>query len=209
MVHYSEFEATKARQAELQEKIRRGQIATVTKCEDFIDRQNAAIVDLLNWDFESGESVFPNNLKETDGKPEGARYCYLRDIVLAANKSYLLPLASEIEAVVNSVTENNYMAAMSANRAALKLISGMDKDFLKNLVGVRAHAINSGKYELYGYRQKIPLWTLLDALARHMLKILFISDIDEESGFHHFGHMSANLVMIDAQLRLHHGCPNA
>ena len=74
-------------------------------------------------------------------------------------------------------------------------------DVLKDLIRLRNQAISSGKYTLDGYKEKIDLHLLFDALARHFLKYSFGDIIDTESGYLHKSHMLANVLIIRYQIR--------
>jgi hypothetical protein len=79
------------------------------------------------------------------------------------------------------------------------------KDKLKlvnNLISLREQAISSGKYDKYSYRKKIDIEKLFDAAARHYIKYIFNIEKDEESGFTHLAHITANLIMIHVQLKI-------
>lgn len=142
-------------------------------------------------------------LKQSEGKAKGARYCYLGEHSLAMNLNKYYQLETMLKDLTDSVDMKNTAAVKHCCEMALHAVRDLDDDFITNLCGVRANAVASGKYQLYGYRKAIPIEELLDAAARHFLKIIYIGDIDEESGFHHLGHIAANLLMINTQARLH------
>ena len=145
-------------------------------------------------------------LKETKGKAEGARYCYLGEHSVLMNKNEYLHLELLLKDLV-SLVEENVEGNMSIHicEEILKEVRELDNKFLINLCGVRAQALSSGKYELLSYREEISISYLLDAAARHLLKLIYLEEIDEESGYHHLGHIAANVIMISTQLRLHSG----
>ena len=103
--------------------------------------------------------------------------------------------------LVQLVDQGHEESAMYTAEEMLKDLRDLDKDFLNNLIAVRAGALASGKYTVESYKEEIDVNLLLDATARHLLKVIHIGDIDEESGIHHYGHIAANLIMIHTQIR--------
>lgn len=140
-------------------------------------------------------------LKETKGKAAGARYCFLTDIGKTTVSQYP-QLGEHLAAIVRAQDQNNHLEAM--NNVANLLPTLMSNSTLNEVIAVRAQALESGKYLVEGYREKIAINLLLDAAARHYLKMLFVSDVDEESGHTHIAHIIANLIIIHTQLRLYH-----
>lgn len=140
--------------------------------------------------------------KETSGKAKDARYCFFPDITLAFNKTEYYHLALLLKDLTNLVDmkENGY--AQNLARSALLEVNSLDDNFMMNLCGARADGLK--KYSLDNYREEIPVQSLLDAAARHLIEILRGRETDEYSGFHHLGHIAANLIMIETQLRIHH-----
>jgi len=136
-------------------------------------------------------------LKESDGKAEDARYCFLADIADVVNPQYS-GLGDSLSILVRAVEHNDKSEAL---KYTSDVIRELRSDTLMNdLIGVRAQALNSGKYTFESYREPIDVNLLLDAAARHFLKILFVGDLDEESGFPHTAHIAANIIMIHTQL---------
>lgn len=222
MSHYYDEELAKvAEDLRMQARIQRGEVATVTTCDDFepfhdveepedlVHTPEDNIVDMLALDMDGDypliEGLPGQELKETTGKAEGARYCYLGEHSILTNKNQYFNLETILKSLVEAVDEEAYFSARHIVEVALQAVRDLDDDFLTNLITVRAHALSSGKYTLDSYREEIDINLLLDATARHLLKILHVGDIDEESGVHHLGHIAANLIMIDVQLRLYHG----
>lgn len=140
-------------------------------------------------------------LKETAGKPEGARYCFLTDIGSTIDHPYS-HIGKHLAAIVREQDNNNPQASMYIIENLLPTL--IDSSNLSELIGVRADALASGKYVTESYREKIDVNLLLDAAARHYLKLLFVENIDAESGYPHIAHITANLIIIHTQLRLHH-----
>lgn len=149
------------------------------------------------------------SLKDTKGKAHGARYCYLADIakvaidhgdITTAAYNEILLLGQHLSIIVASVDDNNINNAQYYCSEVLNDL--IDERTLPQLVGVRAHALSSGKYSVDGYREPIDVNLLLDAAARHFLKMLFVNGIDEESGFLHEAHIAANVIMLHTQLEL-------
>lgn len=143
----------------------------------------------------------PKPLKETAGKAEGARFCFLPDIAKLMSEDYNT-LGELLSLIVSGVETNNKTQAMYYCTQVLEELA--DEHTMNDLIGVRAQALSSGKYTFESYREKIDVNLLLDAAARHFLKILFVSNTDEESGFPHTAHLAANVIMIHTQLELHH-----
>lgn len=163
-----------------------------------------------------GELVegFPTNklgglLKETAGKAKDARYCYLEDIARVAFDhgnmcgtlyDHFVKLGEYLAIITIALDDNNIENAQYYCSEALNEI--MEFINISQVIGVRADALNSGKYTVEGYREPIDTKLLMDAAARHFLKILFEDEIDNESGFRHEAHIAANMIMIHTQLEL-------
>jgi hypothetical protein len=167
------------------------------------------IVDSLNPWYNRLEEMESTPLKETKGKAHDARYCYLYDIAKVVfdhensdiSQKYI-DIGEMLAIIVESVEDNN---VANAEYYCSEILNNLiNERTLHELVGVRAHALSSGKYTLDGYRGEIDVKLLLDAAARHFLKILFVDKTDEESGFSHDAHIAANVIMVHTQLRLHH-----
>ena len=146
-------------------------------------------------------------LKDTEGKAADARLCFIQDIAEVAldhgvePELDLITLGEYLYIINESVAVGNISNAEYYCSEALHL--AMDDDnALFNLISVRAQALGSGKYEVDSYREKLDINLLLDAAARHFLKMLFEGDIDEESRLPHSAHIAANMVMIHTQLKL-------
>lgn len=136
-------------------------------------------------------------LKESDGKAQDARFCFLGDIAATVNEDYQ-ELGAALSSIVSGVESNDICGAKFYCYEVMHLLS--NEQLMNDLVGVRAQALNSGKYTFESYKEDIDVNLLLDAAARHLLKILFVGDIDEESGFPHVAHIAANIIMIHTQL---------
>lgn len=200
---------------ETREKARNERYATVTMYDDLKDED----VNMTHYqDFYEmeqnmqGEAQEKNiveqlglhdeKLKETKGKFGGARYCYLGRHAEIRNDAdeELINLESALEDLVRLVDNKETVFARQTIQDALLNISGLDSKFLENLTAVRMHALESGKYTVESYKERISINLLLDAAARHFLKYIYISKLDEESGITHLAHIAANLIMIDTQI---------
>lgn len=192
MSHYDEEIAQAAYELRMKERIRDGSVATVTTCDDFIDD------DLYNI-----HPVVDQEKKQTIGKAEGARYCYLRDIAFAFDVDIkYCTIADNLADMVDNYDKQLYETMLCDIVATLEYIKE-SFDVYEDLVSLRYNAIKSGKYKINSYREPLDINLLLDASARHLLKIVLKSDIDEESGKSHVSHITANLIMIYAQLEHH------
>lgn len=150
-------------------------------------------------------SIRDDNLeerKQTKGKAEGARYCFMGDICLAMNANDLQHLSMLLKDLVALIDEQEFKYAPHTVSQMLLEMTKVDKEFMANLV--RARAAGLEKYTPNNYREQIPVELLLDSVARHLIQVIAGNDIDDESGIHHFGHISANLIIIETQLRLHY-----
>lgn len=137
--------------------------------------------------------------KNKEGKPEGARYNFID----------LLPLIvshTEIEKLFSSAL-NDFIYAKTKNHSdvifLVDLLHRMNIysfELWENLTNLRNQAIISGKYSPLSYKEKIEIDDLLDAVARHWIKHLFINPIDVESKCSHLAHILANLIIIAGQL---------
>jgi len=137
-------------------------------------------------------------LKESDGKAEDARFCFLADIADAVDEKHSA-LGEALSSLVRGVENKDIDEAKFFCYEVIHELSA-DESIMNDLIGVRAQALSSGKYTFESYREKIDINLLLDAAARHFLKILFIDSTDEESGFPHTAHIVANIIMIHTQL---------
>lgn len=141
-------------------------------------------------------------LKETAGKAQGARYCFLADIGALMSYGQIRDLGTLLSLIVRRLENGDVEAAKHHCYEVMASLS--DEHTMNDLIGVRAQALASGKYSFESYREKIDVNLLLDAAARHYLKILFVGNIDDESGYSHIAHIAANVIMINTQLELHH-----
>lgn len=142
-------------------------------------------------------------LKDTINKPEGARFCYLSSL------EYITPTPTQLkglgEALHNIVIANE---SNSINECKLHLSATVShildnenkQEIIDNLIKLRAWALSTGKYEINSYKNPIDIKLLLDATARHYIKLILLCEVDEESGCLHISHILANLIMIAEQL---------
>ena len=153
-------------------------------------------------------------LKDVEGKAHGARYCFLNDIAncvlggVNVNPTYrdeLSYIGETLSTIVRAYDKGWIKDAQHYCSVLIQDLLERDKNLHHELVKVRMHALDSGKYTSEGYREEIDVALLLDAAARHYIKILFDGDIDEESGCTHLAHMAANAIMIHTQLSLYKG----
>lgn len=190
-------------------------VATATTAGDFLDHAHAdeeLVKDLLESEIDSdiaamgiampSEEGILENRKQTKGKAKDARYCFFPDITLAFNKTKYYHLALLLKDLTNLVDMKENVYAQNLARAALLEVNSLDNDFMINLCGARADGLK--KYSLDNYRDEIPVQSLLDAAARHLIEIIRGQETDKYSGFHHLGHIAANLIMIETQIRLYH-----
>lgn len=147
-------------------------------------------------------------LKHTNGKEEGARFCFLyelahNDQVLDYGLGNLIDdLMSNYEAIKKDSKEKRIDLLYSKVQNVIKILVASNKrQVISDLIKLRHQAVDSGKYSVNSYKIKIDLSLLLDALARHYIKYSFGDERDEESGYLHKSHMLANLLIIRYQLR--------
>jgi hypothetical protein len=148
-------------------------------------------------------------LKDIEGKAAGARYCYLADIAncvlgsKSGSKGYrdtMNNVGETLSLIVDTYDRGEIEGAMHYCSLLIENLLDVDVGLHHELVKVRANALDSGKYSPNGYKEKIDINLLLDAAARHFIKILLEADIDEESGCTHEAHIAANVIMIHTQL---------
>lgn len=140
-----------------------------------------------------------NVLKQKEGKPEGARYCWIQEI---KNDDLGLALNILIEDVSNKLNFNMMRMRHLISVIKIEIFNNKDKNLIINdLIKLRYDAIKSGKYKVDGYKQEIDINLLLDALSRHYIKLSFGDEFDNESGCLHLSHMLANVLIIQYQLR--------
>lgn len=145
---------------------------------------------------EIGTYIEPN-IKHSEGKPAGARYCFLE----ALNDDLIGYKIAEIVNILETKGKiQNYIYQLKED----VLNKGNKLDIVNDLIKLRTQALDSGKYTKEGYKQKIDVSLLLDALARHYIKLLYVGQYDDESGCLHLSHILANLIIIDYQVRTYH-----
>lgn len=214
MTHYDHLEFEKMLEdVKLRNKIQEGSVATATKHDDFYEGAHASeelVKELLEEELEPNADLKKaayraNNQdkKQTLGKPRGARYCFIGDICLAMNAIDLQSIANKFRDLVSLIDDGEYRYSSHLVSEMLQEMVRLDDKFLEHLIAARVDGLK--KYTVDNYRDEINIDDLLDAFARHMLKVVKGQDIDDQSGVHHFGHMSANLIIIETQLRLYHG----
>lgn len=138
--------------------------------------------------------------KQTKGKPEGARNCFL---------TYLQQLPKEIDEKnfehLQKLAELIELSDIDI-RALREMYHCIEHSYGDNLklwsevIGVRNQALKSGKYKPQSYKDPIDITLLQDAMARHYIKYLMVSKLDEESGYSHLAHIVANILICIAQL---------
>lgn len=136
-------------------------------------------------------------IKETKGKPAGARWCYIDKI----SNNYLGVLINELVYLIESKNDL-HIILINIKELEQELFRQIeDKELLINeLIKIREQAVSSGKYSKEGYKSIINPELLLDAIARHYIKLVYIGPLDKESGCLHLAHILANLIMIQYQL---------
>lgn len=133
--------------------------------------------------------------KQKEGKTEGARYCYMD----------LMPIALEWEdTTIHWACDhfNNFVYSRELDdlQSAVRALINTDDIIIKEVIEVRYHTIQSGKYDPQSYQEEMNVDDLLDAAARHMIQHLIGNERDEESGKLHLSHFCANMIMIAGQL---------
>lgn len=145
-------------------------------------------------------------LKHSAGKEEGARFCFLEALSDHKNSNEYY-IAAAITSCVELLAQKEYnvKAQILLYLDIIKrlLVADHKNDVLKDLIRLRNQAISSGKYSLNGYKEKINLNLLFDALARHFIKYSFGDITDAESGYLHKSHMLANVLIIRHQIRIY------
>lgn len=185
----------------------------------FIDNLDGVDAELLEGmtplkHADSTNSWAITDFKDTKGKAEGARYCYLADIAncvlggINNSKGYrdsMNNVGETLSVIVRAYDKKWLLDVKHYCSVLIKDLLELDSGLHHELIKVRANALNSGKYKTEGYREEIDVRLLLDAAARHFIKKLMVGDIDEESGCTHEAHIAANAIMIHTQLSLHGG----
>ena len=141
--------------------------------------------------------------KHSNGKAEGARFCYLSAI--AAASEYADTAADFVGRQLDNLLTHEYEVSqqitfmMIVEYAATAV--GTHKELFDGVIAVRAKALESGKYTQESWKEPIDVDLLLDAAARHLISYLYVDEIDDESGENHMAHIVANVLMIAQQLR--------
>lgn len=142
-------------------------------------------------------------LKQKEGKPSGARYCFLSALDLSTDVGkYIETLTTYIDTykpiyIVLDALEEIQQEILNTNSATKNLI-------ITDFINLRSQALKNGKYRENSYKQKIDVNLLIDALSRHYIKHSFGDMKDEESGFLHLSHMLANVIIIKYQIRTYY-----
>ncbi len=141
--------------------------------------------------------------KHVEGKPEGARFCYLASIVSCSQfaNSELEYIAERLDSLVITPTEADWVSVINSCAVAM----GGQDELWAGVIAVRRKALESGKYSPESYKEPIDKDLLLDAAARHLIYYLFDDIIDKESGENHLAHIVANIIMYSYQVAHYEG----
>lgn len=145
-------------------------------------------------------------MKDSDGKPNGARFFYLDSlrILFPGEELKAVHEAGElISYILDHRSEQGHNIVVFIQECAINLaLLELDNvSILEEAIKVRNHAIMSGKYTNANYMEDIQVELLLDAASRHLIKYFYLNQItDIESGCHHIGHVLTNFIMISYQL---------
>ena len=145
-------------------------------------------------------------LKQKEGKPEGARYCFLSNL---NDNDWANGLGELIEELNKNIENNKDIKVIQATLQALQDTILYDnvaetKDVINDFIKLRSLALQSGKYRENSYKQQISIILLLDALARHYIKYSFGDNFDDESECLHLSHMLANVIIIRYQINTYY-----
>lgn len=138
--------------------------------------------------------------KDKAGKAEGARYAFLD---LLPEITHTSALDKKFSRQLNDFvyTPNRTVDQVGELVSMIHEMHVVQFKVWEDLTTLRNQAIMSGKYSPLSYKEPIDVEDLLDAVARHWIKHLFISYRDEESGQSHLSHILANLIIIAGQLK--------
>lgn len=139
-------------------------------------------------------------IKHSDGKPEGARYCFIEELTGDRLGKLIARLVHEVD---NKLDAYNLKLRLNDIRSEL-MKDKNNREIVHDLITLRSKAITSKKYTVDGYKEKIDINLLLDALARHYIKYSLVDIRDEESECLHLSHIWANIILIGYQLEHHY-----
>ena len=166
------------------------------------------VIQYKSWDGASIPAPVASNVedkipgKDMTGKSAGARFCFLQDVASSFGVNYFSSLGFSLHTATTCIEENQFEAAKTVLAAAAKRIAAERPEMLSEMIKIRADILEAGKYSINSYKSFIPLEALLDAAARHYIKLVAGIETDEESGCHHLGHILANIVIINKQIDL-------
>lgn len=179
--------------------------------QDSVNLWNDSIQDVCHEDCSHKECYFMNtktkclkkikiSQKHFKDKPFNARYCFLE----AIRKNELDAIGYKISEIVNIFDRKGNILEYITRLQYDILACDTKLNIISDLITLRQQALDTKKYTIEGYKEKIDVSLLLDALARHYIKWVYVSDKDEESGCLHLSHMLANLIIINYQVRTYY-----
>jgi len=142
--------------------------------------------------------------KDSAGKEEGARYCYLDALPFLHGHDSIVDPVREFCQVFNKMVFTEQVDTKEYTKLQNLLYTvhgGTRYELYKEIIWVRQQALKNGKYSPQSYQNPIDLNALYDAIARHLIKHVQGEDKDKESGVSHLGHIGANLLMCVVQLQ--------
>jgi len=145
-------------------------------------------------------------LKQKEGKPEGARYCFLPSLNSDDLDNDIGKLIEELNKNIENNKDLKVIQSILQTLQDTILRSSVieTKDIINDFIKLRSLALKSGKYREDSYKQQISIILLIDALSRHFIKYSFGDSFDDESGFLHLSHMLANTVIIRYQINTYY-----
>ncbi len=220
MSHYDDFEAAKKYNENLEKKyvclVPKGNTADLLS-HDTIDDALGFCADgvksIDNPDYptikfsDCMDSVSAK--KGTNGKAEGARYCFLSSIASASH--YAGCAEDQIGKYLDQLIDFDFRGECSTQHifnmieAYCAIAMDSHKKLWDGVIAVRMHGLESGKYTIENHKLPMDKDLLLDAAARHLISYLYMDQIDEESGQNHMCHIMANILMFAAQLNIEKG----
>ncbi len=136
--------------------------------------------------------------KDTQGKPAGARWCYIAGLADMTDNMCIKEMCWGLDNLINTgyIDKGTFLFYCG-------LAHGNKKLLFDGVIAVRRKALESGKYVAESYKEPIDKDLLLDAMARHLIAYMFIGHIDTESDENHIAHIVANLIMYTYQVNHH------
>lgn len=168
------------------------------------ENEKECLKELTERDYEQWTLIAEHSKKDTANKPKDARYCFLN--VLADRDDLLLRgVGTLLDSLVHRIEENDNKESVLKVLSLLKhhildVARNEKLNIIEELIALRADVLRIGKYKKDDYKEKIDISLLLDAAARHYIKYVLGTVIDEESGHSHLAHLLANVVLIRYQV---------